>query len=63
MGYEKISLIYSSQNLGWVLGKALLTVGVVKCWKELPRELVASLALKIFKNMLDKHLSWMVKYS
>ena len=42
------------------VGKTFFTKSVVKHWNRLPREVVKSLSLKVFKNYVDTMLRDMV---
>lgn len=57
---EVIDLICSNRDFRLHIGKNSLTIRVVKYWTRLPKEVVKSPPLKVFKNRLDTQLSGMV---
>jgi len=48
------------EGLDWILGKNFFTEGVVGHWNRLPREVVESPSLEVFKKHIDMALQNMV---
>ena len=52
-GDGEMALSCDKGGLGWIPGKNLFTERVIKQWNRLPREVVDSPSLNVFKNRLD----------
>jgi len=60
IGQEETASSCIRGGLYWILGKISFTGSVVKHWNRLPREVVESPSLEVFKKLVDMALQDMV---
>ena len=53
IGHEVTASSCTRRGLGWILGKNLFSKGFWRHWHRLPREVVESPSLELFKKHVD----------